>query len=90
MAQERVDLKRVLMELGNRLVLQHGYKPSFHALDRNVGRVCAAERCTDLIAALTEFINLSADAGDILEDMGIDFPTTPEQQRQRLQHPYMK
>ena len=61
----RINLKEVLMELGNRLVTECGYDPAIP----NSGL-----RSTQWIANFTEWLNNMPEAREILDSMGIDWP----------------
>lgn len=70
----KVSLKYILMELGNKLV-QQGYDPSRwhkYLLQKTNSEFVNS---TTAIALLTEFINQSPEAQNILEEMGIDWET---------------
>jgi hypothetical protein len=58
---EKIDLKRVLMELGNRLVTEYGYNPVDGFIYENT---------TLPIKDFTEFLNAHAAARQILAEMG--------------------
>lgn len=67
-------LKRMLMNLGNRLVREHGFMPAPSAskpLDNN----------TAILAKLSEWMNGSVAVQDVLAQMGVSWPLT-DQQRQ--------
>jgi len=66
-------LKRFLMELGNRLVTDHGYQPASN-LDAVMG--------TWPIASFTDWVNRRLAVQEELADAGIDWPVTDEQRRQ--------
>ena len=57
------DLKFILMELGNRLVLDYRFEPS----------TGSGDKCTQTIRELTEFINKSPEAQDILNELGYEW-----------------
>lgn len=69
----RPDLKAVLMELGNRLVMKDGYNPPYSVIRNDVARSIMDRPCTDLIAAFTEFLNLSEEARKHLRDLGVEW-----------------
>jgi hypothetical protein len=62
---EPVNLKKILMELGNALVLEHRYHP---------GHTGESAKHTGHILALTNWINSSPEAQVVLEEMGIEWP----------------
>ena len=66
---ERPNLKAVLMELGNRLVTEHGWEPAAGAWVR----VPAGDQ-TGLIAGLTQQINDSQEMQVALFDLGVEWP----------------
>ena len=70
---ERPDLKLLLMELGNRLVTEHGWEPA----DARWQRVPAGDQ-TGLIAGLTQQINDSPEMRDLLGAIGFDWPIVEE------------
>ena len=61
----QLNLKQVLMELGNRLVTDYGYMP---------GRDRTTARCTGTIIDFTEWLNNAPEAREILADMDIAWP----------------
>ena len=64
---ERINLKEVLMTLGNRLVTERGFDPgSVKARDVSAS--------TKPISEFTEWLNNTDDARGILASMGIDWP----------------
>ena len=67
-----VNLKMVLMELGNQLVLEHGWEPSGSGpfLSPLAGQ-CDS---TELVAALTEQINAKPAMRESLTDLGVEWP----------------
>ena len=67
-AVKMVDLKAVLMELGNELVLSYGFEPSPL---RNTP--LPIHNDTDLICSFTHWINNTPAAREILARMGIDW-----------------
>ena len=66
---ERPDLKLLLMELGNRLVTEHGWEPAAGAWVR----VPAGDQ-TGLIVALTEQINAKPAMQESLTALGVEWP----------------
>ena len=71
-----MDLKAVLMELGNRLVMKHGFEPGTPGFVEADQRV----RSTSHVIALTEFLNRSPEARIELRDLGLEW-SMPEGQR---------
>ena len=70
---ERPDLKLLLMELGNRLVTDHGWwtpNPRWQAKDE--------EDHTGLIAGLTQQINDRPEMRELLGALGFDWPIADE------------
>jgi hypothetical protein len=71
-----VELKSILMELGNRLVMQEGWEPAYSHLRSDVAKTVLREDLpgrpsTDLIAAFTYFLNKSEEARKHLKDLGV-------------------
>ena len=83
---ERIrNLKGVLMELGNRLVTEHGWGPGPASLVHSIhgsryGDDPAYRRgnVTAMLIALTEMINRTPEMQRALESMGGDWPTVKE------------
>lgn len=80
--EQRVDLKRVLMELGNALVRDDGYVPtqvSYHTeFDRSQAEMLPIPhgKHTDVLTFLTEWLNRRSEAREKLSELfGIDWPT---------------
>ena len=71
------NLKLALMELGNRLVIEHGWEPEpgVHAL------MSTAMNSTGVIKALTIQINSRPDMREALAALGYDWPTVEEDER---------
>ena len=67
------NLKGVLMELGNRLVVEHGWEPA----DARWQRVPAGDH-TGLIAGLTQQLNDSQEMRELLGALGFDWPIAEE------------
>ena len=70
---DRPDLKAVLMELGNRLVIEHGWEPAAGAWVR----VPAGDQ-TGLVAGLTQQINDSQEMRELLDQLGFDWSIVEE------------
>jgi hypothetical protein len=68
-----VNLKQVLMEMGNKLVTQHGFAPSI-AHRQTVESQPQHLHSTHWIGVLTEAINQSPEMRYVLSDLGIDWP----------------
>ena len=64
------NLKLLMMELGNRLVIEHGWEP---AAGKWWDRVPSGEH-TGLIAALTEQINAKPAMRESLTALGVEWP----------------
>jgi len=82
---ERRDLKEVLMHLGNDLVAKHRYEPSYAVILPQVALAAMRKDCpgnptTDLITAFTEFMNLSEEAREVLDSLGLDWSMPREVQ----------
>jgi hypothetical protein len=69
-----VNLKAILMELGNRLVMDQGWTP---AAGKWWDRVPEGEH-TGLVAALTKQINDRPEMRRVLSEMGIEWPVVEE------------
>jgi hypothetical protein len=69
----RPDLKAVLMELGNRLVTEHGWEPAAGAWVR----VPAGDQ-TGLVAGLTQQINDNREMRELLDQLGFDWSIVEE------------
>lgn len=65
------NLKRVLMELGNRLVTEYGYVPG----------KARTPTCTGAIIDFTEWLNNTPEAREILENMGFEWPVAERPKR---------
>lgn len=63
-----VNLKKIFMELGNKLV-ERGYNPGWSSEASFDGK-----KSTRPIIEITEFLNHSPEAQEILVDMGIEWP----------------
>lgn len=68
-----MNLKSVLMQLGNRLVTEVGYDPS-GPLPQSVMDRLAAEWNTEIITLFTAWLNQHSEAVHILEEMGVEWP----------------
>lgn len=66
-----LDLKRVLMELGNRLVTECHYTPGHQPLQSQVRQYFPDERRTAIIILFTEFMNAHPNAREILRELGL-------------------
>lgn len=60
-----MNLKLVLMQLGNRLVSEHGYGPAWSRELPNTG----------MISQFTKWLNGTPVAQEILAEMGVEWPT---------------
>lgn len=67
------DLKKVLMELGNRLVKDYGFDPP----DRS-----ANDHSTYAVLKLTEYLNRVTEAREVLKELGYDWPITTKDKKQ--------
>jgi len=67
---QNINLKRVLMELGNRLVTEAGYAPA--SMGSNVNNN------TTPIKDFTDYLNTHPEARIILSQMGYDWPVAPQ------------
>jgi hypothetical protein len=64
-----------LMELGNRLVTDHGWEPAAGAGARTCGQT---RDHTGLIAGLTQQINDNREMRELLNEFGFDWPVVEE------------
>jgi hypothetical protein len=67
-----VDLKRVMMELGNKLVLERRHDPAAVAM-LNLRPVDLQEKSTFVVALFTEFVNQNPDAQEALKELGFEW-----------------
>lgn len=65
-----INLKQVLMELGNRLVTEEGYDPPQPHLEQ--------EYSTTELQRFTEWLNTNEPARRVLAEMGYNWPVTPK------------
>lgn len=66
------NLKRILMQLGNRLVTEHQYDPG-HVSRKTIDAV-NGRRSTEVITLFTEWLNHSEEARQSLQELGFDWP----------------
>lgn len=72
MQEEAMNLKALLMDLGNRLVRKHGFQPAQAILDRT--RDAAFLRSTQMIAMFVAWLNHVPEARKMLADYGWEWP----------------
>ena len=72
MQEESMNLKALLMDLGNRLVRKHGFQPAQAILDRK--RDVAFLRSTQMIAMFVAWLNHVPEARKMLADYGWEWP----------------
>lgn len=65
-----MDLKAVLMQLGNRLVMEHGFEPSAMGWMQRDARA----QTTHPIRQLTQFLNEHPEAREELKTLGLEWP----------------
>jgi hypothetical protein len=70
----RPDLKLLLMELGNSLVIDHGWDPPCAASFLSVSPLARQNNSTELVAALTEQINAKPAMQESLTALGVEWP----------------
>lgn len=70
--EDQVDLKRTLMELGNRLVTERGFDPS-GPIPPEIRRALLADHTTEPITLFAEYLNLHPEAAEVLAEMGIEW-----------------
>jgi len=59
------DLKEILMKLGNKLVLERGYKPATDSI--------LSPKSTHMIKDFTNWINEHPEAQEVLEELGFNW-----------------
>jgi hypothetical protein len=72
MQEESMNLKALLMDLGNQLVRKHGFQPAQAILDRK--RDVAFLRSTQMIAMFVAWLNHVPEARKMLADYGWEWP----------------
>lgn len=70
-----MNLKKILMDLGNGLV-ERGFDPS-GPLPEDLRHELANDHTTYPIAVFTEWLNLHPEAREILQEIGVQWPTAP-------------
>lgn len=70
--EDQVDLKRALMELGNRLVTEQRFDPS-GPLPKEIRAALLADHSTEPITLFAEWLNLHPEAAEVLAEMGIEW-----------------
>jgi hypothetical protein len=68
-----VNLKLALMELGNQLVMNHGFDPCIGKLAA-LPHVKEISHSTEIIGLFTQWLNQTPEAQDILSTLGITWP----------------
>ena len=68
------NLKLLLMELGNSLVIEHGWNPPSAAAFLSVHPLARQNDSTELVAALTEQINAKPAMQESLTALGVEWP----------------
>lgn len=68
-----MNLKAALMELGNKLVMEHRFDPS-GPIPREVREALRIDHSTEPIVLFTEWLNLHPEARDVLAELGINWP----------------
>ena len=63
-----MNLKAVLMELGNRLVTEKGYLPAGYRGEPNTGA----------IKEFTDWLNRTKDAREIMAELGVEWPVVKQ------------
>lgn len=69
---DAMDLKRMLMELGNRLVSDMRFDPS-GPIPPEVREALRTDHTTEPIVLFTEWLNLHPEAQDVLAEMGVQW-----------------
>jgi hypothetical protein len=84
------DLKRVLMELGNKLAQEHGFEPGTQPVETigqgvSVQLYDAHQKRTSIITLLTDFVNQHPEAQQALHELGFDWsmPAAQKTPKQR-------
>ena len=67
-----MNLKEVMMELGNKLVIKHRFTPT-----RMPITAAEADRSTEHIQRFTEWVNRTPEAREALHEMGVEWPIVP-------------
>ncbi len=70
--EDCLNLKAMLMDLGNRLLREHGFKPAQAVFDQQ--RDAAFLRSTQMIAMFIAWLNRVPDAQKILTEYGLEWP----------------
>jgi hypothetical protein len=65
-----MDLKRILMELGNKLVMEHHYEPAVGWCDDCVNN-------THPIKKFTEWVNEHPKVQEVLRELGLEWSLRP-------------
>ena len=69
------NLKKVLMELGNKLVTERGHEPvGDAAISPTIMADLTSDRSTAYITMFTIWLNSNQDARDVLKEMGVEWP----------------
>lgn len=76
-----MNLKKILMELGNKLVLEHRYDLTSvpPCSDEFVSWVDGFAGSVELVAAFTVWLNRSPEAQQALAELGVEWPVVPQQ-----------
>jgi hypothetical protein len=68
-----LNLKRVFMEVGNKLVQRHGWQPA-SSMPVEVKKLLVEAKTTAGIVIVTELFNMHPEMRDILEEHGLVWP----------------
>jgi hypothetical protein len=68
-----LNLKRVLMQVGNELVTRHGFEPSGPA-PASIMRATIEGKVTHPLTYFTQFLNMCPEARELLEEHGFVWP----------------
>jgi hypothetical protein len=72
---QMTNLKKVLMELGNKLVLERGFEPvGDAAISPTIMADLTSDKSTAYITMFTIWLNSNPDARDVLRELGVDWP----------------
>lgn len=68
-----VDLKEMLMQLGNKLVMEHRYSPSYQYGLSNCFPTDIQLKSTTIIKLFTDWINTHTEAQEVLAELGFNW-----------------
>lgn len=68
-----MDLKRFLMEFGNRLVTEHGFDPG-GPVPPEIREALRTDHSTETLILVAEWLNLHPEIHPIMKEMGVQWP----------------